>query len=172
MVNVANICTGSIIGKRHILTATHCLEDEHDWETRIYFYLGDHEKGSGGVAMERDFCWVIHVSGPDKRTKRVIKIENGLYPNYYTGREGPPTNGSDGNVLDVMVVSLKADIVFSDTIKKARIGKPGQDCVVCNPRFKNDCVNKNLHAYGWGKYTWGTVYNVLSMALNIPLNTK
>ena len=145
MVNVANICTGSIIGKRHIVTATHCLEDEHDWETRIYFYLGDHEKESGGVAMERDFFWVIHVSGPDKRTKRVIKIENGLYPNY----------SSYTNVLDILLVSLKADIPFSNTIKKARIGKPGQDCVTCNPRFKNDCANKDLHAYGWGKYTWG-----------------
>ena len=162
MVNVANVCTGSIIGKRHIVTATHCLQDEHDWETRIYFYLGDHEKESGGVAMERDFFWVIHVSGPDKRTKRVIKIENGLYPNY----------SADTNVLDILLVSLKADIVFSNKIKKARIGKPGEDCVLCNPRFKNDCVNKDLHAYGWGRYALGTVYNVLCITLNIPLNVK
>ena len=112
--------------------------------------------------MERDFCWVIHVSGPDKRTKRVIKIENGLYPNY----------SADTNVLDILLVSLKADIVFSNTIKKARIGKPGEDCVLCNPRFKNDCVNKDLHAYGWGRYALGTVYNVLCITLNIPLNVK
>ena len=112
--------------------------------------------------MERDFFWVIHVSGPDKRTKRVIKIENGLYPNY----------SADTNVLDILLVSLKADIVFSNKIKKARIGKPGEDCVLCNPRFKNDCVNKDLHAYGWGRYALGTVYNVLCITLNIPLNVK
>ena len=58
----------------------------------------------------------------------------------------------DTDLIDIAIATLKKDIVFSSTIKKARIASPSNNCKTCT----GDCSDSEiLGLYGWGKHIRG-----------------
>ena len=140
-----SICTGSIIGKKYIISAAHCFDTGDKYDERYLFFLGTFKtRDRSGQIRHRET-----IAGIDKNFKRVdfpINLDNG--ENAYN---------ISIDLLDVVVVTLKENITFIDRVKKARIELPQPQAPNGEPNTCNGCLgscdqSNIFNAYGWGAF--------------------
>ena len=143
LVDVSGACTGSILGKRHILSVAHCFIDGlviDAYNKRKYFYVGTHQKqdSSTGQRLERSSIVGITKDGHPVD----FPINTALY-------------SLDTNLIDIALITFDTDIAFTENIKKVRLEDPKDpydDCRLCS----GDCDPSNIFkAYGWGRHELG-----------------
>ena len=176
------ICTGTIIGKRHILTAVHCLDGRiwkdgkfyldngKEWVENKYIWIGTHEKRKidpdkdpHGQRMEREAAWAI------KREEYVTpKFNNSIieFP-IYPDKLWPELGGNINlyHLIDIALVKLSSDIrFFAGHVEKANFPSNLPHCKICT----FDCGQTEFTAVGWGEYAEGTLrYSHNRLILNL-----
>ena len=139
MVDVSGVCTGSILGKRHILSAAHCFAAVQNYNNYKFFYVGTHHKldRSTGQRLQRNS--IVGV------TKNGYPVEFPLHYFYQFDR----------NLIDIAIIILDSEICFTENIKKVRLENPkdaSDNCLECS----GDCdPSKIFKVYGWGNHELG-----------------
>ena len=121
------------------MSAAHCfLGDFYDGFK--FFYVGTHHivDSSTGQRIEK-----TSIEGIDKDGNRVqFPIDAAIH-------------SIETNLIDIAVITLDRDIVFTENIKKVRLESPKtafDDCLICS----GDCnPSINFKVYGWGLYLPG-----------------
>lgn len=118
----SSLCTATIVGRRHVLTAAHCNPST---QGRVYFYTdASHVDGSTGVAIER------------------VTLRPGVDP------AGDHLHDSNGVFADFAVLTLRAEVPSSSEVATMEWAYPGED----EPGFRvgagqhngNDNLNRAL----------------------------
>ena len=158
MVYISGGCTGTIIGKWHIMSAAHCFDGRryssrnrswiftNDWEDNKFFWVGTHEKMkivSGkdphGQKLERDTGWTVMIWN-----KTIIEFP--LFCKVGCKFSLRPID--EEVTLDVAVLKTKTEIMFfSGHVAKAKLDPPSLNCQTC----LDDCDSSiTFKGIGWG----------------------
>jgi secreted trypsin-like serine protease len=108
---ISFFCGGTIIGKNHILTASHCFPSGSSGGLQYFIRVGDHSS---------------KVTEQGQKDHNVKKVK--LHPQFSMSNSGPAN--------DVALLTLSTSITFSDTVSPACLPAkgadtlPGRTCVV------------------------------------------
>ena len=123
-----------IIGRKHILTAGHCYPT-------AYAIVGAHDTKTTGQKYK-----VSEVHGMDQYGD-IVNYQD--YTNYESVISNYPTN-----VVDIAILTLESDIEFGDTVSKARLDYPSDECKTCDGYCGSSWT---FQATGWGWAGYGSI---------------
>lgn len=155
-------CTGSIIGKKHILSAAHCFDDAHEgsyrneYYDRKEFYVGFEYIGilvQNSSKVERHFIEGIAVSGTNKEQKRIIQFPIWEYTIAANGLGRKPFRQKytiNIDLIDLALITVRQEMVFNPGwIEKAQLDPPSTNCQTCS----GECSPYDkLEAVGLGEW--------------------
>uniref|UniRef100_A0A915CXL9 Peptidase S1 domain-containing protein n=1 Tax=Ditylenchus dipsaci TaxID=166011 RepID=A0A915CXL9_9BILA len=125
-------CGGTLISNRHILTARHCLDNIHSFESVSIFV--------GGV------CYAARGPNCSVADMQKVEVEFGAYEKREDGDEEPNSPAKTRNMgHDMAILQLKQDLVqLADEGDSPESTRPA-----CMPLVK-DKIPPIMHVYGWG----------------------